>query len=392
MKLIDVCERVTDGSHHSPKTQEVGYPYITVRDVDDFGINFVDCKFVSKSDFEDLKRNGCAPKFNDLLFSKDGTVGKVAIVNTEIEFVVLSSLAIITPNLELVDPTYLYYVLKSPNFLATAIGKKTGAAIRRIILKNLKDIAIPVPHLSVQKKIISKLDVIFSQLDGAMTAVEENIINSETLFKSYLVEIFESGKKSWSYTQLGSVCKTSAGGTPLKARKEYYENGDIPWLLSGEVCKKEIFASVKFITKAGLENSSARLFPIDTTLVAMYGATAGQVGILKFPSTTNQAVCGILPNEKYLPEFLYYYLSYYKDTLLLEASGVAQPNLSQIKIKNIPLPIIAVEVQGFLVKKLDAISRQIELTKASYIKKIDKLSDLRNSILQHAFNGELIKD
>ena len=165
---------------------------------------------------------------------------------------------------------------------------------------------------------------------------------------------------TWETVLLGDVLKTSAGGTPLKSKKEYYEGGDIPWLMSGEVCRRDIISSVNKITKLGVENSSAKVFPINTTLVAMYGATAGQVGILRFPSATNQAVCGILPNSNYLPEFLYYYLTHYKKTLLLEASGVAQPNLSQIKIKNVPIPKISIQEQQKIVIKLDAIFGEID--------------------------------
>ena len=88
VKLSDVCERITDGSHFSPKTVDEGFPYITVRDIDKDNINFESCKFVTKEDFSELSKNGCSPKLNDLLFSKDGTVGKVALVSNDVDFVV----------------------------------------------------------------------------------------------------------------------------------------------------------------------------------------------------------------------------------------------------------------------------------------------------------------
>lgn len=184
---------------------------------------------------------------------------------------------------------------------------------------------------------------------------------------------------------LGSVLKTRAGGTPLKAKKEYYLGGDIPWLMSGEVCTKDIYSCVNKITQLGVENSSAKLFPASTTLVAMYGATAGQVGILRFPATTNQAVCGILPCKNYLPEFLYYYLSFYKDTLLLEVSGVAQPNLSQIKIKNIPIPLISIKIQEKIVAKLDAIFAEIDTATAAAETNANNTEALFQSYLTQVF-------
>jgi type I restriction enzyme S subunit len=160
-------------------------------------------------------------------------------------------------------------------------------------------------------------------------------------------------KKDWEVKALGEVCTTSAGGTPLKSHKEYYLNGDIPWLRSGEVCSKYIDCSELFITNEGLKKSSAKLFPVDTVLVAMYGATAGQVGVLKFESSTNQAVCGILPNSKMVPEFLYYYFTYGKEKLVKQAVGGAQPNISQDKIKNTLIPVLPVLEQKMIVKNLD---------------------------------------
>jgi type I restriction enzyme S subunit len=113
-------------------------------------------------------------------------------------------------------------------------------------------------------------------------------------------------KCRWPTKKLGDVCQTGAGGTPLKEHKDYYEGGTIPWLMSGEVAQGEVWSATNFITQKGLENSSAKIFPKNTVLVAMYGATAGQVGILRFEAATNQAVCGVLPNSHFVPEFLFY--------------------------------------------------------------------------------------
>jgi type I restriction enzyme S subunit len=160
-------------------------------------------------------------------------------------------------------------------------------------------------------------------------------------------------KNKWQTKKLGDVCKTSSGGTPLKSHKEYYENGSIPWILSGEVSQGEIYNSRHFITDEGLKNSSAKLFPQETVLVAMYGATAGQVGILKFPATTNQAVCGIFPTQILLPKFIYYFFLSIKDDLLKQAVGGAQPNISQLKIREQQIPIPPIEIQERIIIMLD---------------------------------------
>ncbi|MBN8683730.1 MAG: restriction endonuclease subunit S, partial [Chitinophagales bacterium] len=140
-RLVEVCKEITDGSHFSPKSYDEGaYPYITVRDIDEDIIDFKNCKFIKKNDYLNLLKNGCKPNEGDLLFSKDGTVGKVTHVDFEKEFVVLSSLAIIRPKSEIIYSPFLKYILKDPAFLNEAIGRKTGVAIKRIILRNLEHV------------------------------------------------------------------------------------------------------------------------------------------------------------------------------------------------------------------------------------------------------------
>ncbi|MCQ2592556.1 MAG: restriction endonuclease subunit S, partial [Treponema sp.] len=191
--------------------------------------------------------------------------------------------------------------------------------------------------------------------------------------------------KNWEYKKLGDVCETGSGGTPLKGHKEYYDNGNIPWLRSGEVCQKDITKSELYITEVGMNNSSAKLFPINTVLVAMYGATAGQVGILRFESTTNQAVCGIFPNEKTIPEFIYYYFTFYKDKLVAQAVGGAQPNISQIKIANTIIPLPPLEEQKRIVKILDEKFAMLETVKANAKANLQNAKDLFQSQLTKAF-------
>jgi type I restriction enzyme S subunit len=192
-------------------------------------------------------------------------------------------------------------------------------------------------------------------------------------------------KNGWQWKQLGEVCKTGSGGTPLKAKKEHYEGGTIPWLMSGEVSQGEVREATNFITQKGLENSSARLFPKNTVLVAMYGATAGQVGILRFEAATNQAVCGILPSKQFLPEFLFYFLLSKKDELVALAVGNAQPNISQIKIRNTDVPLAPIPEQQRIVGVLDETFEGIATAKANAEKNLQNARALFDSHVQFVF-------
>ena len=197
-ELMEVCEQITDGSHFSPKSSgEDEYPYITVRDIDEDIIDFDNCKFICKNDYQSLLKNGCKPNSGDLLFSKDGTVGKVSLVDFEKNFVVLSSLAIIRPKSKIIISPLLKYILKDPLFLQTAIGMKTGVAIRRIILKNLKLIEISFPKsLKEQQVIVQKLDALSSETKKLEAIYQQKINDLEELKKSVLQRAFSGELKT----------------------------------------------------------------------------------------------------------------------------------------------------------------------------------------------------
>lgn len=198
----------------------------------------------------------------------------------------------------------------------------------------------------------------------------------------------EMSKEKWEVRRLGEVCKTTAGGTPLKSRKEYYEDGAIPWLLSGEVNKKEIHEATNYITDEGLNNSSAKLFPVNTVLIAMYGATAGQVGVLNFEATTNQAVCGVYPSTKLLPNFIYYYFLNIKEKLVAQAVGNAQPNISQTKIRNTEIPVPSLSEQQRIVSLLDEAFEALDEAQANTEKNLENAKELFESYLEDVFENK----
>lgn len=160
--------------------------------------------------------------------------------------------------------------------------------------------------------------------------------------------------------KIGDAFKTSSGGTPSRTKDEYWINGTIPWLKSGEVAQGYINESEDFITEEALKSSSAKLFPINSVLIAMYGATTGAVGLLKFESSSNQAVCAIYPDEKVIPEYLYYILKAKKDYLVSLSVGGAQPNISQSIIKNIEIPLPPLSVQEEIVAEVEGYQKIID--------------------------------
>ena len=194
-------------------------------------------------------------------------------------------------------------------------------------------------------------------------------------------------KNNWDKVRLGDIVKTSSGGTPSKSHNEYYKDGNIPWILSGDISQGLIYSANNYITQLGLENSSAKFFPKKTVLVAMYGATVGQVGILEIEATTNQAICGIYPNEKIDEKYLLFYFKSRKSFLLTLANGGAQPNISQEIIRNLIIPLPPIEVQRNIAKLLEKSTKII----SEYEKILNKYDALIKSRFIEMF-GDPVKN
>ena len=183
----DVCS-VTDGSHFSPVGKEEGYPMLSVRNMRNDGFHYDDCKLVSQEDYDVLVKQGCKPLKNDVLIAKDGSYFYYGfVVKEEIEQAVLSSIAILRPNLELINPEYLCrYMLSSE--IVDLVGKNyvTGAAIKRVILKGIKQIPVMLPPIELQNQFAAFVE----QTDKSKLAIQKSLDELETLKKALMQKYF----------------------------------------------------------------------------------------------------------------------------------------------------------------------------------------------------------
>lgn len=192
----------------------------------------------------------------------------------------------------------------------------------------------------------------------------------------------------WEMVKLGDLFKITSGGTPLTSRPEYYENGIIYWVRTGDLKEKYITKVEGLITEDGLHNSSAKIFPINTVLIAMYGATIGACSILAMEAATNQACAAFLPNERVCSSFLYYFLQGKKSHLVKLSVGGAQPNISGTILKNIEFPLLPIEMQKQIVQTLDTASELIAL----YKKQLAELDNLIKATFYDMFGDPVTNE
>lgn len=187
IKTIECCEKITDGSHFSPKDVFEGYPMLSVKDMRNDGFHYDECKYVSTEDFEILKKQGCVPKKDDVLIAKDGSYFYYGFtVKEDKEEAVLSSIAILRPNINMVNPEYLCNYMLS-NEIVNLVGSNyvTGVALKRVILKGIKDIPIMLPPIEIQNKFAKFTKKIDENTKDSEEKIEQLKIIQEGLMNKY---------------------------------------------------------------------------------------------------------------------------------------------------------------------------------------------------------------
>ena len=199
---------------------------------------------------------------------------------------------------------------------------------------------------------------------------------------------------SWQWVRLGEIGYWTAGATPARTNKDFYEDGSIPWLKTGDLTDGYIENIPENITELALKKCSVVLLPADSVLIAMYGATIGKVGILKFPATTNQACCGCIAPESIYNKWIFYYLLSQKTNFQKRGEGGAQPNISKEKIIITLMPLPPLAEQQRIVARLEELLPDVE----AYGTAQERLTamessfpqQLRKSLLQEAIQGRLV--
>jgi len=197
--------------------------------------------------------------------------------------------------------------------------------------------------------------------------------------------------KGWRETTLDSIGKWSSGGTPKRTVSEYY-NGDIPWLVIGDLNDGYVTSARNSITKIGLERSNAKLIEPNSLLIAMYGSI-GKLGINKIRCATNQAIAACSIDESVVNlKFLFYFLMSQRKQLLLRGKGGAQQNISQAVLKAYKISLPILEEQKRIADKLDSVLAKVEAAQARLDKIPAILKRFRQSVLAAATSGELTQD
>ena len=251
---------------------------------------------------------------------------------------------VLRPKENVVIKEFFPFFIASDQFMERAVRISVGGLSPTINWRDLKEQEFELPSLEEQRILSEKLWAAYRLKES----YKRLLAATDEMVKSQFIEMF----KNIPSVKIADCCITVSGGTPNTKKIEYYDGGDIPWLSSGEINQGYIFSTDKYITQLGLENSSAKWVPANSVVIAMYGATAGKVGFIKIPLTTNQAVCTLLPNDGFEPLYLYYATLSKTSWMISQCRGAAQPNISQSIIRSMEIPMATIDEQKRFCKLL----------------------------------------
>ena len=288
-----------------------------------------------------------------------------------------------TINEKIANPKYLYYLLSKKDFASLNVG----SAVPSLTVPVIENIHITLPIKSVQTKIASLLSSLDDKIELNQRINDNLEQQAQALFKSWFVDFEPWGGKmpsDWKEGKLGELCTCLLGGTPSREKKEYW-NGDIPWINSGEVNKFRIVAGSENITKLGMQKSATKLLPKKTTVIAITGATLGQVSLLEIDACANQSVIGILENDLFPYEYIYPLITNNIQKIILNQTGGAQQHINK---ENVESHSVIIPTSRTMEKYKNIQAPLFEFIAKNCFESA-RLAQLRDTLLPRLMSGEL---
>lgn len=372
--------------------------------------------FITQGKYNEIKNKYGTPETGDILLTSVGTIGIPYRVDTGDKFYFKDGNLTWFRHFKGVDSKFLYFWLESSIGRSKLIESSIGSTQQALIIDALKKIELALPLLEEQKQIASILASLDDkiELNRKMNKTLEEI--GKVLFKRWFVDFefpfdLAQGKSNldgksykssggemvdselgeipegWEVKKLKEICSITNGGTPSRQISKYWENKDILWIKTGELDDGVILDSEEKISKLGLQNSSAKLLPVNSVVIAIYAApTVGRLGILKHEAATNQACTGLVAKNEYVSYMqIYYWLLFLRSYYNSIAVGAAQQNISKQVIEETQIVLPPKRV----IENSKAILESIwdEVTQNTV--QISNLSQIRDSLLPRLMSGRL---
>ncbi|HBY7279848.1 TPA: restriction endonuclease subunit S, partial [Klebsiella pneumoniae] len=353
--------------------------------------------FINDSDWVYFSHEGHAInkkshlKTGDVLIVRTGYPGTACVVTPEFEGSNAIDIVIARPDMDKIIPEYLCAYTNSHIGKSQVLDLQGGMAQKHLNVGAYQVLKINLPPLREQKKIAQ----ILSTWDKAITVTEKLLANSQQQKKALMQQLVTGKKRlldengvrfsgEWKRVKLGAIADMNSGGTPKSTVEEYY-GGNIPWVSISDMTSngKWIATTEKYLTELGLNSSSARIYPKNSVLYAMY-ASIGECSIAAVNLTSSQAILGIRPKDCLNYEFLYFYLTSLKEKIKLQGQQGTQSNLNAGMVKEFELDLPSIREQQKIAAVLSAADAEISTLE----KKLACLRDEKKALMQQLLTGK----
>jgi len=379
--------RFIDYRGKTPPKVKDGIRLITAKNVKMGFINPEPKEFMDKNAFDGWMTRG-TPHFGNVLFTTEAPLGNVAQLDTRETVVIGQRLITMQPDLTKIDPTFLKYLLMSPQTQSEIHSRATGATVLGIKAKLLKKLPICYPPLVEQQRIVAILDEAFAGIDAAIANTQDNLTSARELFESYLTSFFTQSTGDWTKVSLKDACSITA---KLVDPKEA-EFQDFPHIGAGNMVSKT--GALENVLTARDEGLISGKFPFDRTMV-LYSKIRPYLEKVcrpNFDGLCSADVYPLTPNPDYLTrDFLFYMLlsRHFTDYAVQGSGRAGMPKVNRTHLFKFTAKLPNIEKQSSLTTKLDELAKQTQRLEAIYQQKLNSLAELKHSILHKAFSGEL---
>jgi type I restriction enzyme S subunit len=384
----EVCLKITDGTHDTPKPTKSGIPYIKSIHIKNGRIEFEKCLFLDPQDHNIIYKR-CNPQKGDLLIVNigAGNVGDYAFVEAEYEFS-MKNIALLKPDYRLIDNRYLFYYYQSIKDKVVR-STKTGGAQPFLSLSDLKRLKIVTPPATEQKKIAK----ILSTWDRAIEATEKLLKNSQQQKKALMQQLL-TGKKclpgfsgEWEKVKFEKILDIEIGGTPSRSKPEYWDDQKLTknrWMSIADLKGIRISDTKEYISDLGVKNSNVTLIPAGT-IVMSFKLTIGRRALLDVDSYTNEAICALQVKDKKVLSnaYLFHALNIVDFDQEID-QAVKGKTLNKAKLKRLHLHLPSIPEQQKIASILSAADKEIEILE----QKLDCLRQEKKALMQQLLTGK----
>ncbi|MDP8520299.1 restriction endonuclease subunit S [Campylobacter coli] len=382
--LGEICF-ITDGTHKTPNYIETGIPFLSVKNISKGFFDLSDVKYISLEEHNKLIKRA-KPEFGDILICRIGTLGKAIKISLEFEFSIFVSLGLLKPKVKIISD-YLVYFLNSCFIEEWINDNKVGGGTHtaKLNLNILEKCPIALPPLKEQERIVGILDESFAKIDESIKILEQNLLNLDELMQSALQKAFNPLKdnakenyklpQSWEWKSLEEISENiSAGGDKPKNCTE------------SKTAKNQIPVYANGVNNNGLVGYTDKATIIKPSLTISARGTIGFVCIRKEPYFPIVRLISLIPCENILClHYLYFCLNFF----IAKGEGSSIPQLTIPKFKSLQIPLPPLKEQEQIAKHLDELSSHVKNLKQNYQAQIKDLQELKNSLLDKAFKGNL---